>query len=146
LDRREELLNWLLAQQGKERHPYTGAEPGGWGWSHLPGSVPDCDDTPGALLAVGVLRFVMTEYEVSYSSLPWPKAGVDWVLGLQNRDGGFPTFCRGWGTLPFDRSGADLTAHVLRVIGLGYHWADETRPYGQKATPRALDYLRRQQR
>ena len=26
-----------------------------WGWSHLPGSVPDCDDTPGALLAVRAL-------------------------------------------------------------------------------------------
>jgi squalene-hopene/tetraprenyl-beta-curcumene cyclase len=37
-----------------------------------------------------------------------------WVVRLQNRDGGFPTFCRGWGALPFDRSGADLTAHALR--------------------------------
>src|SRR5262249_51104082 len=34
----------------------------------------------------------------------------------QNRDGGWPTFCRGWGTLPFDRSGTDLTAHVLRAF------------------------------
>jgi squalene-hopene/tetraprenyl-beta-curcumene cyclase len=35
---------------------------------------------------------------------------------LQNRDGGWPTFCRGWGKLPFDRSGADLTAHALRAL------------------------------
>src|SRR5262249_28974018 len=41
---------------------------------------------------------------------------LDWLVGLQNRDGGWPTFCRGWGNLPFDRSGADLTAHVLRAI------------------------------
>jgi len=27
-----------------------------------------------------------------------------WLLGLQNSDGGVPTFCRGWGKLPFDRS------------------------------------------
>ena len=42
--------------------------------------------------------------------------GVKWLLDLQNRDGGWPTFCRGWGKLPFDRSGADLTAHALRAI------------------------------
>jgi squalene-hopene/tetraprenyl-beta-curcumene cyclase len=35
---------------------------------------------------------------------------------LQNPDGGWPTFCRGWGKLPFDRSGADLTAHALRAL------------------------------
>ncbi len=28
--------------------------------------------------------------------------------------GACPTFCRGWGHLPFDRSGSDLTAHALR--------------------------------
>ncbi|NQV25712.1 MAG: squalene--hopene cyclase [Rhodopirellula sp.] len=42
--------------------------------------------------------------------------GVEWLLNLQNRDGGFPTFCRGWGTLPFDRSSADITAHCLRAM------------------------------
>ena len=31
-------------------------------------------------------------------------AGVTWLLDLQNRDGGIPTFCRGWTNLPFDRS------------------------------------------
>jgi squalene-hopene/tetraprenyl-beta-curcumene cyclase len=55
----------------------------------------------------------------------WPDAtqlrwaaldGVRWLLSLQNRDGGWPTFCRGWGTLPFDRSGSDLTAHALRAL------------------------------
>jgi squalene-hopene/tetraprenyl-beta-curcumene cyclase len=40
---------------------------------------------------------------------------VHWLLGLQNRDGGIPTFCRGWGALPFDRSSPDLTAHTLRA-------------------------------
>jgi squalene-hopene/tetraprenyl-beta-curcumene cyclase len=41
--------------------------------------------------------------------------GLQWLLGLQNNDGGWPTFCRGWGHLPFDRSGTDLTAHALRA-------------------------------
>lgn len=44
------------------------------------------------------------------------QAGLNWLCGLQNRDGGFPTFCRGWGTLPFDRSAPDLTAHVIRAF------------------------------
>ena len=42
--------------------------------------------------------------------------GVGWLLDLQNGDGGWPTFCRGWGALPFDRSAPDLTAHALRAI------------------------------
>ncbi len=45
-----------------------------------------------------------------------PLHGLRWLFTLQNGDGGWPTFCRGWGTLPFDRSGADLTAHVLRAL------------------------------
>src|SRR5262249_44932718 len=44
LDKKDELCDWLLKQQFKERHPYTGAAPGGWGWTDLPGSVPDADD------------------------------------------------------------------------------------------------------
>jgi len=43
-------------------------------------------------------------------------AGVRWLLDLQNGNGGWPTFCRGWGKLPFDRSGADLTAHAMRGL------------------------------
>src|SRR4029079_14402375 len=40
----------------------------------------------------------------------------NWIRDLQNHDGGWPTFCRGWGHLPFDRSGSDLTAHNLRAL------------------------------
>lgn len=110
LDRKQELIDWLLAQQMKERHPYTGADPGGWGWSHLPGSVPDCDDTPGAILALRNLGVTGSD--------PRLRNAESWIIHLQNDDGGLPTFCRGWGTLPFDRSGADLTAHALRAIDL----------------------------
>jgi len=39
-------------------------------------------------------------------------------MGLQNRDGGMPTFCRGWGALPFDRSCPDITAHALEAVTL----------------------------
>ena len=61
--------------------------------------------------------------------------GRRWMNDLRNRDGGQPTFCRGWGTLPFDRSGSDLTAHALRAdpansrAGLAY-LARQQRPDG----------------
>jgi squalene-hopene/tetraprenyl-beta-curcumene cyclase len=44
------------------------------------------------------------------------RRGVRWLLDLQNRDGGWPTFCRGWGKLPFDRSSPDITAHCLLAV------------------------------
>ena len=76
-------LDWVLACQHREVHPYTGADPGGWAWTDLSGGVPDVDDTSGALLALAA----------------WSKADPD-----------------AEGKLPFDRSGADLTAHALRAL------------------------------
>lgn len=103
------LRRWLLDQQYHETHPFTSAAPGGWGWTPLPGAVPDADDTPGALLALRNLG-------VTAESSAAAKAGISWLLDLQNRDGGWPTFCRGWGHLPFDRSSADISAHALRAL------------------------------
>jgi squalene-hopene/tetraprenyl-beta-curcumene cyclase len=48
-------IRWLLRCQHTKRHPFTGANPGGWGWTNLSGAVPDADDTPAALLALGKL-------------------------------------------------------------------------------------------
>ena len=48
----ESLLQWHLNCQHLKRHPFTGAEPGGWGWSDLSGAVPDSDDTPAAMIAL----------------------------------------------------------------------------------------------
>jgi squalene-hopene/tetraprenyl-beta-curcumene cyclase len=42
--------------------------------------------------------------------------GAKWLKELQNNDGGFPTFSRGWGKLPFDQSCADLTGHGLLAV------------------------------
>lgn len=112
LDRLPELRDWLLRQQYLERHPYTGAEPGAWAWTPLPGGVPDADDTPGAIIALWNLS---PENE---ACLDAREAALFWLRDLQNRDGGWPTFCRGWGHLPFDRSGADLTAHALRALAI----------------------------
>jgi squalene-hopene/tetraprenyl-beta-curcumene cyclase len=122
-------LDWLLKCQHNERHPFTGADPGGWGWSDLSGAVPDADDTPGAMMALNHFVdecVVMHPDELQAGILSVQKMlerfitpsseGTAWLLQLQNRDGGWPTFCRGWGRLPFDRSGVDLTAHVIRAL------------------------------
>jgi squalene-hopene/tetraprenyl-beta-curcumene cyclase len=109
---RERVLQWLIGQQYVERHPYTNAAPGGWAWTDLPGGVPDADDTPGALLAL----LQLSENAVTEEVRDAIRRGVIWLLDLQNRDGGWPTFCRGWGALPFDRSACDLTAHAIRAL------------------------------
>jgi squalene-hopene/tetraprenyl-beta-curcumene cyclase len=109
-------IEWLLSCQQTEKHPFTGAVPGGWGWSDLSGAVPDADDTAGALLALAKLAGDEMPEPTRSRVLRAAVSGTDWLLDLQNRDGGWPTFCRGWGKLPFDRSGTDLTAHVLRAL------------------------------
>ena len=91
-------------------HPFTAAAPGGWGWSDLSGSVPDGDDTSGALVALYYLTQGKSSTEV--------ENGLKWLMGLQNNDGGMPTFCKGWGKLPFDRSTPDITAHAILAMGL----------------------------
>ena len=113
---RAPIRQWLLAQQYREVHPFTDAAPGGWSWTPLPGGVPDADDTPGALLALKQLG------DIDDTTRDAARAGCVWLLDLQNRDGGIPTFCRGWTNLPFDRSSPDLTAHTLRAW---LAWRDE---------------------
>ncbi len=106
---RAAILDWLLGQQYQKKHPYCLSPPGGWAWTDLPGGVPDADDTAGALLALAELD---GEERLARNTAA-AEAGARWLAGLQNRDGGMPTFCKGWGALPFDRSAPDLTAHAL---------------------------------
>lgn len=139
----ETVKRWLLDQQYRERHPFTDAAPGGWAWTDLSGGVPDADDTPGALLALKAL----SPEEPDGESLAAAQAGILWLLDLQNGDGGIPTFCRGWGALPFDRSSPDLTAHTLRAWrAWSGHMPLPIQERIGRATDRALSFLLRQQR
>ncbi|MEZ6052644.1 MAG: prenyltransferase/squalene oxidase repeat-containing protein [Planctomycetaceae bacterium] len=134
------LREWLIGQQYQTIHPYTHAAPGGWAWTNLPGGVPDADDTPGALLALRSLDDGSPRVRMTVES------GIGWLLDLQNRDGGIPTFCRGWGALPFDQSSADLTAHCLRAWRA---WEEQVSPdlrqLIEMARTKAIRFLMSQQ-
>jgi len=160
----EPCLDWLLSCQQQGVHPYTGAAPGGWAWTDLTGGVPDADDTPGALLALAHWLGSLTALNFSDTRRVQIRdaagRGILWLLDLQNSDGGWPTFCRGWGALPFDRSGTDLTAHVIRALAAWKgHLAGDGQPVPsladryarfdarmESALERGFAYLARQQR
>jgi squalene-hopene/tetraprenyl-beta-curcumene cyclase len=166
---RARILDWLLAQQYRAVHPYTGAAPGGWAWTDLPGGVPDADDTAGALLALKNLSLApgssrgdardddntrlkpganeKADNPLNLRVRTAAIAGVTWLLDLQNRDGGIPTFCRGWTNLPFDRSSPDITAHAVRAW---LAWKDslpaDLQSRALAATRGATNYLATSQR
>lgn len=134
-------LPWVLGQHYDSIHPFTNAAPGGWAWTDLPGGVPDADDTPGALIALhhwAPHDPALTDHAAR---------GTQWLLDLQNRDGGIPTFCRGWGTLPFDRSTPELTAHALQAWWLWEPLLPQAlRTRVHHSTFQALAYLKKVQR
>jgi squalene-hopene/tetraprenyl-beta-curcumene cyclase len=135
------MRRWLMRQQSTREHPFTHAAPGGWAWTPLSGGVPDADDTSGALVALRQLGDPDSE------SIRAATAGARWLLGVQNRDGGVPTFCRGWGTLPFDQSTPEITAHALRAWSAWHAYLEEPLQQAiRRGASRALSYIERTQR
>jgi squalene-hopene/tetraprenyl-beta-curcumene cyclase len=115
-DDKQKLTNHFLNIQNKTIHPFNGTQPGGWGWTSHSGSVPDGDDTPGTMLALIALN--QDNPEVIREAVLY---GNKWLSQLQNSDGGFPTFSRGWGKLPFDQSCSDLTGHAILALAKAVH-------------------------
>jgi squalene-hopene/tetraprenyl-beta-curcumene cyclase len=134
------IRDWLLGQQWNRVHPSTGAAAGGWAWTDLPGGVPDADDTSGAVVALAELAAAdggVPGAEVQRSA----RTGLEWLANLANRDGGVPTFCRGWGRLPFDTSCPDITAHALRAAESWSYCAGMTAGSARAAAPRWRHFL-----
>lgn len=132
---RDDIIQWLVNARISKPDPMT-RQSGGWSWTDLPGKVPDADDTSGALIALKGLGARGPEVREAV------KSGIKRLIAMQNKDGGVPTFCRGWSGMPFDRSCPEITAHAMRAIWV---WAaefdaDTGRPT-RKFLPRAADYL-----
>jgi squalene-hopene/tetraprenyl-beta-curcumene cyclase len=135
---RQRLADWLLSMSVS---PCPSLHAGGAGRLGVDEygrrGVPDADDTAGTLVALHEL--FRTGSAVPISSI---SAGIEWLLGLQNADGGIPTFCRGWTRLPFDKSAADITAHAVAAMGL---WLDaipqSLKGRTETALGKALAYL-----
>src|SRR6185503_9822515 len=93
-------------------------EPGGWAFEFANDGYPDTDDTAEVVLA---LRRTATSREVI-------DRGVQWVVGMQSKDGGWGAFDADNTRelaykLPFcdfgaviDPPSADVTAHVVEML------------------------------
>lgn len=137
-EEREFLIEKIRSNAFKEKHYFTGAQAGGWGWSDRPGAAPDGDDTSGALVALHTLSRGKYCDEVG--------AGVEWLMALQNNDGGMPTFCKGWGKLPFDRSSADISAHALLAMELWMdHLPEKIQRRAKRSIGRMIGWMSREQ-
>jgi len=127
----ERTRRWIADQQYGGIHPYTNSPPGAWAWTHLDGGVPDTDDTSSAMLAL-----------LGLGGHDGILGGAHWLLDIQNSDGGWPTFCRGWGRLPFDKSSPDLSAHAMVALAASC----ENNSAADRAVRRGLQYLGQAQR
>jgi squalene-hopene/tetraprenyl-beta-curcumene cyclase len=126
---------WILSKQilgpGDWQVKNKDAEPGGWAFEFRNDYYPDVDDTAFVLMALQRVKF------------PDPKRmegavrrGLQWLLSMQNRDGGWGAFDRDNDrkilcNIPFadhnamiDPSTADVTARVLECLGR-FGWTAE---------------------
>ncbi|MCF7974906.1 MAG: squalene--hopene cyclase [Phycisphaerae bacterium] len=129
--------DWLLTQQHRRARAYNLTAPGGWAWSDLPGAVANGDDTAGVLIALHRLSPGASRSHMAAAK------GIQWLVELQNKDGGIPTFGKGWTRLPLDQSCPDVTAHALGAMGCW--WDSLPRRLKQRTTramQRAVIYLK----
>ena len=125
----EKATLYLLAKQHTKYGDWMihnpQGRPGGWGFSHSNTINPDVDDTAYTLRAL--YRQAVNNSETYGHS--W-RAGLDWLLTMQNDDGGWPAFEKNtnkkWlDLLPIteaksvltDPSAADLTGRALEFLG-----------------------------
>jgi sporulenol synthase len=145
-------LRYLLRKQQstygdwKIRNPQ--GKPGGWGFSDHNTMNPDIDDTTAAL------RAIHPQMKTDQTAAAAWKRGLDWLLSMQNDDGGWPAFekntdsplirqlpIEGSDTVSTDPSSADLTGRTLEFLG-NYAGLHQSEPHVDKG----IRWLLRQQR
>src|SRR5579864_3268877 len=134
--------DWMLSKQilgpGDWQVKNKDAEPGGWAFEFRNDHYPDVDDTAFVLMALQRVKFP-DEKRMEGAV----RRGIQWLLSMQNRDGGWGAFDRDNDrqilcNIPFadhnamiDPSTADVTARVLECLGR-FGWKAE-HPVVQKA-------------
>jgi squalene-hopene/tetraprenyl-beta-curcumene cyclase len=139
-------VTWLLAKEQRRAGDWAirgpAVEPTGWHFQYRNRYYPDLDDT--AMVVLALQRSPLAEDAAVMAAT---KRGVDWLLAMQNRDGGWAAYDvdidnQVLTKLPFadhnamlDPSCADITARVLELLGtIGYR-------AGNPSVRGALDYL-----
>ena len=142
-------LDWLKTKQlldepGDWRVRRPDLPGGGWAFQFANDFYPDLDDT-------AVVAWAMHQSRDSSRYAESVRRALDWLVGMQSRDGGFAAFdadntCYYLNKIPFADHGAlldpptsDVTARVVTVL------ARIGRPQDKPALERAIAYLRKQQ-
>ena len=127
--------DWILSKQvlgpGDWQVKNKDAEPGGWAFEFRNDFYPDVDDTAFVLTALQRVKYPdPARMEAAM------RRGIQWLLSMQNRDGGWGAFDRDNDrkflcNIPFadhnamiDPSTADVTARVVECLGR-YGWPAE---------------------
>jgi len=141
---------WILSKQvlgpGDWQVKNKDAEPGGWAFEFRNDYYPDVDDTAFVLMALQRVKF--PDPQRMEGAI---RRGLQWLLSMQNRDGGWGAFDRDNDrkflcNIPFadhnamiDPSTADVTARVVECLGR-FGW-----PAEHPAIQRAVKFLLKDQ-
>ena len=127
--------DWILSKQvvgpGDWQVKNKDADPGGWAFEFRNDFYPDVDDTAFVLMALQRVKYPDTARMEAAM-----RRGIQWLLSMQNHDGGWGAFDRDNDrkflcNIPFadhnamiDPSTADVTARVVECLGR-YGWSAE---------------------
>jgi squalene-hopene/tetraprenyl-beta-curcumene cyclase len=141
---------WILSKQilgtGDWQVKNKDGEPGGWAFEFRNDHYPDVDDTAFVLMALQRVKY--PDEKCMEAAI---RRGIQWLLSMQNRDGGWGAFDRDNDrrficNIPFadhnamiDPSTADVTARVLECLGR-FGWSA-----GHPAVQRAVKFLLKDQ-
>jgi squalene-hopene/tetraprenyl-beta-curcumene cyclase len=154
-DRVENAMNWVAARQITREHgdwkiyrPHLPS--GGWSFEYHNSWYPDIDDTAAVILA-------FLKLNPDWAESATIDRAVSWILGMQNRDGGWAAFDvdndkEHLNDIPFsdmqslcDPSTPDVTGRVIEALGCVLQHVPQRREEITAASARAIKYLRRTQ-
>lgn len=159
--------HWLIDREVRRKGDWSllnpGVEPAGWFFEYRNGFYPDTDDTAMVLMGLarsgyafegtgGSIRDVFEKWEgTNPSRVAAVERGIQWLLAMQNNDGGWAAFDRNINRelltkVPFadhnamlDPSCPDITARALEALG---HYGFRQ---GQPPVDRALAFIEKSQ-